>query len=69
MKIERILTGLESGDTAALARAISLVENQRDGYEEVLSHVHARVGKSGARRIGLTGPAARCWVIASAWNR
>ena len=56
MKIERILTGLESGDTAALARAISLVENQRDGYEEVLSHVHARVGKSGARRIGLTGP-------------
>ncbi|HXI34924.1 MAG TPA: methylmalonyl Co-A mutase-associated GTPase MeaB [Gemmatimonadales bacterium] len=56
MNIERILTGLESGDTAALARAISLVENQRDGYEEVLSHVHARVGKSGARRIGLTGP-------------
>ena len=56
MTIERILTGLESGDTAALARAISLVENQRDGYEEVLSHVHARVGKGGARRIGLTGP-------------
>ena len=56
MKIERILTGLESGDTAALARAISLVENQREGYEEVLSHVHARVGRSGARRIGLTGP-------------
>jgi LAO/AO transport system kinase len=56
MATDRIVTGLEHGDTAALARAISLVENQRDGYEEVLSHVHARVGKSGARRIGLTGP-------------
>src|SRR5437879_3684753 len=56
MGTEQILDGLARGDTAALARAISLVENQRDGYEEVLSHVHARVGKSGARRIGLTGP-------------
>src|SRR5258708_37501780 len=56
MAIEHILKGLEHGDTAALARAISLVENQRAGYEDVLSHVHARVGKKGARRIGLTGP-------------
>src|SRR5216684_4985047 len=56
MAIEHILKGLEHGDTAALARAISLVENQRAGYEDVLSHVHARVGKRGARRIGLTGP-------------
>src|SRR2546425_8908821 len=44
------------GNTAALARAISLVENQRDGYERVLSHVHGRLGRRGARRIGLTGP-------------
>jgi LAO/AO transport system kinase len=56
MAIEHILKGLEHGDTAALARAISLVENQRAGYEDVLSHVHVRVGKRGARRIGLTGP-------------
>ena len=56
MATERIVTGLERGDTAALARAISMVENQYLGYEEVLSHVHARVGKRGARRIGLTGP-------------
>ena len=56
MTTERILTGLERGDTAALARAISLVENQSLGYEEVLSHAHARVGRGGARRIGLTGP-------------
>ena len=47
---------LDRGDTAAVARAISLVENQRDGFERVLDHVHARVGRRGARRIGITGP-------------
>src|SRR3989449_1469888 len=56
MGTEQILDGLARGDTAALARAISLVENQRDGYERVLSHVHGRLGRRGARRIGLTGP-------------
>ncbi len=56
MSTDGILDGLERGDTAALARAISLVENQRDGYERVLAHVHGRVGRRGARRIGLTGP-------------
>src|SRR5260370_10655365 len=56
MGTAQILDGLARGDTVALARAISLVENQRDGYEQVLSHVHGRVGRRGARRIGLTGP-------------
>jgi LAO/AO transport system kinase len=56
MHTDAILAGLERGDTAALARAISLVENQRDGFERVLSHLHARVGRGGTRRIGLTGP-------------
>lgn len=56
MRTDDILAGLERGETAALARAISLVENQRDGFERVLSHLHARVGRGGARRIGLTGP-------------
>ena len=54
-----VLDGLARGDTAALARAISLVENQRDGFERVLAHVHERVGlgeRDGARRIGITGP-------------
>ena len=54
--VERILEGLERRDPAALARAISLVENQRDGFERVLAHTYARVGRGGARRIGLTGP-------------
>jgi LAO/AO transport system kinase len=56
--LSSVLDGLDRGDTASLARAISLVENQRDGYERVLSHVHERAGRLGerARRIGITGP-------------
>ena len=56
MDTERILDGLERREPAALARAISLVENQRDGFERVLSHIHARLGRGGTRRIGITGP-------------
>jgi len=56
MHLETLLPALDRGDTAALARAISLVENQRDGFERVLSHLHARVGRRGSRRIGITGP-------------
>lgn len=43
-------------DTAALARAISLVENQRDGFEDVLLQAHARLAGTNGRRIGITGP-------------
>ena len=56
MPPDPILQGLDSGDVTALARAISLVENQRDGFERVLTHVHERLGRTGARRIGITGP-------------
>src|SRR2546429_3896027 len=56
MTTRSVVDALDRGDTAALARAISLVENRRDGCEEVLTHAHARVGRRGARRIGLTGP-------------
>jgi GTPase len=51
-----LLDGLDRGDTTALARAISLVENQRDGFQRVLEHVHERAGRAAARRIGITGP-------------
>lgn len=56
MRVDALLEGLEGADTAALARAISLVENQRDGFERVLSAVHKRIGKRGTHRIGITGP-------------
>jgi LAO/AO transport system kinase len=56
MRTDDIATALERGDTAALARAISLVENQRDGFEDLLASVHARLGNGTSRRIGVTGP-------------
>ncbi len=49
-----LLTDLTAGRTAALARAISIVENARPGFEELLAGLHARLGH--ARRIGITGP-------------
>ena len=39
---------------AALARVVSIVENHRDGFEEMLGSLHPRTGR--AKRIGLTGP-------------
>jgi LAO/AO transport system kinase len=54
--LDTVLEGLRRGDTAALARAISLVENQREGFERVLTEVHARIGKGTTHRIGITGP-------------
>src|ERR1041384_7561814 len=52
-----LIDALDARDPAALARAISLVENQREGFERVLAHAYARVGAGGgARRIGITGP-------------
>jgi LAO/AO transport system kinase len=57
MSVEQILEGLGRHEPAALARAITLVENQRDGFERVLSHAHALVGRRGrAQRVGITGP-------------
>ena len=49
-----LLAEFDARRPAALARAISLVENARPGFEEVLAALHPRVGR--ARRIGITGP-------------
>jgi GTPase len=54
MDFDRLLAELGTGRTAALARAISLVENGRPGFEQLLAAVHPRLGH--ARRIGITGP-------------
>lgn len=51
---ERLLQDFVAGKKAALARAISIVENHRAGFEDVLAFCHPRIGK--ARRIGITGP-------------
>ncbi len=54
MNLDRLLADLTAGRPAALARAISLVENGRPGFERLLASVHQRLGQ--AHRIGVTGP-------------
>lgn len=49
-----LLEGLRSRSVATLARAISLVENGRAGFEDLLSAIHPQVGR--AFRVGITGP-------------
>jgi GTPase len=56
MRLDAVLAGLERGDTAALARAISLVENQREGFEQLLSALYRKIGSRTSQRIGITGP-------------
>jgi len=52
--IAKLMTAFDAGHRAALARAISIVENHRDGFDALLGLLHARLGR--ARRIGITGP-------------
>jgi LAO/AO transport system kinase len=43
-----------AGKQAALARAVSIVENQREGSDLLLAAMHPHIGR--AHRIGITGP-------------
>lgn len=52
--VEKLLKDFDAGKTFALARAVSIVENQRPGVDDILATMHPRLGK--ARRIGITGP-------------
>lgn len=45
---------LRQGKKAAIARAVSVVEDRRAGWEELLAACHPRTGR--ARRVGITGP-------------
>lgn len=50
---QQLLNQIKTGDTKALARSISLVENEQDGYEDFLSGLpHHEQSKI----IGITGP-------------
>ncbi len=51
---ERLLADFAARKPAALARAVSIVENHRPGFEALLGAFHSRLGR--ARRIGITGP-------------
>ncbi|HEX5180643.1 MAG TPA: methylmalonyl Co-A mutase-associated GTPase MeaB [Gemmatimonadaceae bacterium] len=49
-----LLADFDARRPAALARAVSIVENHRAGFEDLLGALHPRLGR--ARRIGITGP-------------
>jgi LAO/AO transport system kinase len=51
---DRLIEDFNAAKPAALARVVSIVENHRDGFEQILGSLHPRTGR--ARRIGLTGP-------------
>jgi LAO/AO transport system kinase len=52
--LERVMLGFRAGKSAALARAVSIVENHRPGFDQLLATIHPDLGR--ARRIGITGP-------------
>jgi LAO/AO transport system kinase len=52
--IRRLVDDFTAGKKPALARAVSVVENHREGFDELLATLHTRIGK--ARRVGITGP-------------
>ncbi|MDQ8158750.1 MAG: methylmalonyl Co-A mutase-associated GTPase MeaB [Gemmatimonadota bacterium] len=52
--MSRLMEQFRAGKPAALARAVSIVENHRPGFEQILAAVHPTLGR--ARRIGITGP-------------
>ncbi|MHC4473281.1 MAG: methylmalonyl Co-A mutase-associated GTPase MeaB, partial [Planctomycetota bacterium] len=49
-----VVKGLKERRAAALARAITLVENEAESASEILEEIHGLVGR--AYRIGVTGP-------------
>lgn len=54
MTDDAVISGLLAGQVPAVARAVSIVENGRPGFERLLAAIHPRLGR--ARRIGITGP-------------
>ena len=50
----RLLADFDAGRKAALARAVSIVENHRAGFDRLLARLQPRIGRG--RRIGITGP-------------
>jgi LAO/AO transport system kinase len=50
----KLLDDFYAGRKPALARAVSIVENHREGFDSLLAALHPRIGRG--RRIGVTGP-------------
>ena len=54
MNNTQLLKGILKGDKVAVSRAISMVENEHQEADKLLSQLYCYVGK--AKRIGITGP-------------
>ncbi|MGQ0561083.1 MAG: methylmalonyl Co-A mutase-associated GTPase MeaB [Gemmatimonadota bacterium] len=52
--INHLLHDFQNGKRTALARAISIIENRREGHLDLLGAMHPQLGR--AHRIGITGP-------------
>ena len=52
--LDTLIRDFEAGRSAALARAVSIVENHREGYDALMTRLHPSIGR--ARRLGITGP-------------
>lgn len=52
-KIKQLLADIQAGDYRALARGITVVENELAGYEQLLQHLQHTLS---ARVVGITGP-------------
>jgi LAO/AO transport system kinase len=50
----KLFADFDAGHKAALARAVSIVENHRPGFDRLLARMQSKIGR--ARRIGITGP-------------
>src|SRR5262245_8194210 len=50
---QELLKNIQHGDVKALARCISFIENEQEGYEELLKSLPA---SSRTKIIGITGP-------------
>jgi LAO/AO transport system kinase len=51
---DQLWVDFTAGKRTALARAITIAENRRAGHQELMSAIHAHLGR--AHRIGITGP-------------
>lgn len=51
---ETVLAQLFAGRKVGIARAVSIIEDRRAGWEQLLAACHPKVGT--ARRVGITGP-------------
>lgn len=52
--IKNLQKNILKGNRLAIARAITLIEDERDGFIDLLNSLHKNIGK--AFRIGVTGP-------------